>query len=131
MEGDDLSTSPIPWHPNELSTPQNLQIHWEGPVQVDPCKGRKEQLHHPGDASSSFSPLGGERNRSQRHLSGLEEAAHTQHKLGKGNVGREGMEEVMGASRTHQERVRKTVTGSRGGGLGYGEGSSLHPAQKK
>lgn len=118
MEGDDLSTSPIPWHPKELGTPQNLQIPREGPVQVDPCKGGKEQLHHPGGASSSFPPLGGERNRSQRNLGGLEGAARTQHKLGKGNVSREGMEEVMGASRTHQERVRETVTGSRGAGLG-------------
>lgn len=36
---------------------------WEGHVQVDPCKGGKEQLHDPGGASSSFPPLGGERNR--------------------------------------------------------------------
>lgn len=62
---------------------------------------------------------------------GWKELPTPQHKLGKGNVGREGMEEVMGVAGTHRERVRKTVTGSRGAGLGYGEGSSPHPAQKK
>lgn len=62
---------------------------------------------------------------------GWKELPTSQDKLGKGNVGRDSMEEVMGAARTHGERVRKTATGSRGARLGYGEGSSLHPAQKK
>lgn len=59
---------------------------------------------------------------------GWKELPRPQHKLGKGNASREGVEEVMGAA---GERVRKTATGSRGARLGYGEGSSLHPAQKK
>lgn len=62
---------------------------------------------------------------------GWKELPTPQHKLGKGNTSREGMEEVMGAAGAHGERVRKTAAGSRGARLGYGEGSSLHPAQKK
>lgn len=62
---------------------------------------------------------------------GWKELPTPQHELGKGNVSREGTEEVMGAARTHGERMRKTATGSRGARLGYGEGSFLHPAQKK
>lgn len=47
--------------PTRTFAPPDLQIPQEGPPQVDPCKGGKEQLHDPGGASSSFPPLGGER----------------------------------------------------------------------
>lgn len=62
---------------------------------------------------------------------GQKELPTPQQGLGKGNASREGMEEVMGAAGAHRDRVRKTAAGSRGARLGYGEGSSPHPAQKK
>lgn len=128
---------PSPGSPRSFALP-DLHIPWEGPTQVDPCKGAKEQLQEPGGASCSFPPLGGERNRrfgkdkkSQEEPQWGRSFPTPQHKLGKGNDCRVGMEEVMGAAGTHGERVRKTATGSRRARLGYGEGSSLHTAQKK
>lgn len=84
-----MISAPLPslGPPKELCTPRPANP-WEGPVQVDPCQGGKEQLHDPGGASSSFPPLiWGDlrrRKKAKRNLSGLEGASHTPEQAGKG-----------------------------------------------
>lgn len=131
-EGDDLSTSPISWLPHKgVLHSQTCQCPWEGPRQVDPCKGGKEQL------STTAPPLPwvgkgtgglGRIKKSQEEPQWVGRSFPTpQHELGKGNVSRVGTEEVMGAAgREGEENSNREQKGQ----AGYGEGSSLHPAQK-
>lgn len=62
---------------------------------------------------------------------GWKELPTPQHKLGKGNTSREGMEEVMGAAGAHGERVRKQQQGAEGPGWGMGKAHLCIQLKKK
>lgn len=67
----------------------------------------------------------------KRNLSGLEGASHTPAQAGKGKHQQGGHGGGDGSSWGTRGEGEETAAGSRGARLGYGEGSSLHPAQKK
>lgn len=122
---------PSPGAPRSSAHPKTCKFTGKDPSRWIPAKGGRSSSTIQEVPAAPSLPWVGKGTGTRDTSVGWKELPTPQHKLGKGNIGREGMEEVMGASRTHQERVRKTVTGSRGARLGYGEGSSLHPAQKK
>lgn len=74
---------PSPGTPRSSAHPKTCKFPGKDPSRWIPAKGGRSSSTIQG-ASSSFPPLGGERNRSQRNLGGLEGAAHTPAQAGKG-----------------------------------------------
>lgn len=109
---------PSPGTPRSSAHPKTCKFPGKDPSRWIPAKGGRSSSTIQEVPAAPSLPWVGKGTGARGTSVGWKELPTPQHKLGKGNVSRESMKEVMGASRTHQERVRRTVTGSRGAGLG-------------
>lgn len=119
--------------PKEICTPRAVNSPGEEPGRWIPVKGgRSSSMSWEVPAAPSLPRVGkGDLGRTKKAKRVWKELPHSPALAGKGKCQQGGHRGGDGAAGTRGERVRKTATGSRRARLGYGEGSSLHPAQKK